>query len=290
MITFYDIKTDKLLEPKLEFETKLTITPTALFQKNQTKIFVVGLTPPTADIYLDEKTIYRITPDFKFKLEKNIPNNYQKIKVYSAEKNYLELLQQLLQLEPCFKIKITPDITQEEIKKLLISSACKTGFLEINSFQDEIIIEELIITSEDDLKHIEIIPSEKINRILIYDIERNSSFTPQTTPKTCQTTQQTDLHRKLFELIFNYIEKNVSQKITWDLTFDRNSIYRQPITPETLNATFNAIKKAIEMIKINKKEHKERIKKLIEIFYSENYTELEKLKLTTEFEKFYIEI
>ncbi len=296
MITFYDIKTDKLLEPKLEFETKLTIPPTAFFQKNQLQIFSVGLASNTADIYLDEKTIYRITPDFKFKLDpKNIPTNYEKIKVYSAEKSYLELLEQLLQLEPCFKIKVTQDITQEELKKLILSSSCRQGFLEINSFQDEIILEELIITSEDDLKHVEIIPNEKINRILIYDIERNSTFCnigkPRFAPQVGNQRQDpSNLHKKLFELIFNYIEKNVSQKLTWDLSFDRDSIYRQPTTPETLNASFNAIKKAIEMIKVNKQEHAERIKKLIEIFYSENYAEIEKLNLTTEFEKFYIEI
>jgi hypothetical protein len=98
------------------------------------------------------------------------------------------------------------------------------------------------------------------------------------------------LHTKLFELIADYLEKNVSARIIYEVPLDRNKIFRENSNPDTLNATFQAIKKAINLIKIDKPKHIENIKALISAFYTEHYHELEKLKLVTQLEKFYTEI
>ncbi len=74
------------------------------------------------------------------------------------------------------------------------------------------------------------------------------------------------------------------------MPLDHDAIFHKHATPETLEKTFTAIKKAIEKIKLNQKEHKEKIKELISIFYSENYNELEKLNLTTTIEKLYAQL
>jgi hypothetical protein len=71
---------------------------------------------------------------------------------------------------------------------------------------------------------------------------------------------------------------------------DRNKIFRDDSNPDTLNATFQAIKKAINLIKTDKPKHIENIKALISAFYTEHYHELEKLNLITQLEKFYTEI
>jgi len=71
---------------------------------------------------------------------------------------------------------------------------------------------------------------------------------------------------------------------------DRNKIFREDSNPDTLNTTFQAIKKAINLIKTDKPKHIENIKTLISAFYTEHYHELEKLKLITHLEKFYTEI
>jgi hypothetical protein len=79
--------------------------------------------------------------------------------------------------------------------------------------------------------------------------------------------------------------------IIYDLSLDRDKIFRQETNPDTsMNATFQAIKKAINLIKTDKNKHIENIKTLISVFYTEHYHELEKLKLITQLEKFYTEI
>lgn len=297
MITFYDINSEKELKPETEFKARIKFDPFKVLNEN---LFAVALLNNNFFLFID-KSVYQFTPEFKFKLEKP-PADWETITIYSADKNYFDLLKQYLTLEPCFKFKPPQDASPKEIKKLIAESTCQNGFLEINSFKPNPAIDVIIIENGNEFNKIEILDIENINRILIYDIEKNLCKIEQTTfskdslatttkPQSQNSTpNQSQLHRKLFELILNYIEKNVSAKIARDLPIDRNSIYREHATPETLKTTLSAIKKAIEMIKINQKEHREKIKTLIEIFYSEHYNELEKLNLTTTIEKFYSEI
>lgn len=176
---------------------------------------------------------------------------------------------------------------QKKLKNYLLASSCQNGFLEINSFSENPQIEIILIETGKELEIIDFSNLKKINRILIYDFEKNNlkcQFKKSTPP------EGEKIQRKLFNLIADYFEKNVSAKIIWDLPLDRDAIFREHATPETLEKTFSAIKKAIEKIKLNQKEHKEKIKELISIFYSENYNELEKLNLTTTIEKLYAQL
>ncbi|CUT03340.1 hypothetical protein [Candidatus Chrysopegis kryptomonas] len=297
MITFYDINSDKIITPELEFKSRVKFDPFKILNE---ELFAIALSNDSLFLFLD-KFVYQFTPEFKFKLEKP-PTTWETISIYSAPKNYFDLLKQYLALEPCFKFKPPPGMDKNEIKKLIESSSCQNGFLEINSFEPSPEIDIILIENGDEFEKIEITETSNINRILIYDLEKNNFRNCKVQvgkaiplgrstfggPKEHATSST--LHRKLFELILNYIEKNVSAKIVWDLNINRNLIYREHTTLETLQATLSTIKNAINLIKINQKEHKQKIKELIEIFYSENYNELEKLNLTTQIEKFYTEI
>jgi len=294
MITFYDINSDLILEPKIEFITKLKIDPFKVISENT---FAIALSNNHFDLFTSNDT-FRFTPEFKLKLEKKPSNelNYNELIVLSADDDYLKLLKQYLTLEPCFKIKPPDDLPRQELLKLLKNSNCKNGFLEINAIpQPEIDI--VLIQTGEEFDKIELTEPEKINRIIIYDIEKNACL-PETIYSVAKKfpmrpspePQQTQLHTKLFNLIAEYTEKNISSKIIWHISIDRDKIFREKTNPETLNATFQAIKKIINSIKLNREEHIQKIKALIEVFYSENYTELEKLNITTQIEKFYIEI
>ncbi|MEN3039231.1 MAG: hypothetical protein ABDI07_08810 [Candidatus Kryptonium sp.] len=286
MIYFYDIENDIKYEPKLEFETTLKFDPKNFVSKDT---FAVGITTDFIDIFTND-SIHRISKDFKFKIQKPA-ENYSKLKIFSSHKQYLNLLNLLLDLEPCFKISPPPDTEPEYLLKLISNSSCKQGFLEINSFADEPIFEEIIISNENTLKQIQLTSTEKINRILIYDLEKNKSCTLNN-PKSpiTQNLPPAQLHTKLFNMILNYMEQNISARFVYNLPINRDAIYRSNISQETFQATLETIKKAISLIKINQKEHREKIKTLIEAFYSEYYNELENRNLTTLIEKFYTEI
>lgn len=286
MLTFYDINNQTELKPELEFKSRIKFDPFKVLNEN---LFAVALYNNNLFLFID-RLVYQFTPEFKFKLEKP-PTTWETISIYSATKNYFDLLKQYLALEPCFKFKPSPEI---DIKPVLKNSSCKNGFLEINSLPNPE-IDIIIIKTGNEFDLIELTNTEKINRIIIYDFEKNlcriganqnNTLTEEITGEDPAST----IHRRLFELILNYIEKNISTKITYELQFNRNAIFRERATPETLQATLSAIKSAINLIKVNQKEHREKIKTLIEIFYSENYAELEKLNLTTQIEKFYTEI
>ena len=292
MITFYDINRDIELKPKTEFKTRLKLDPFKLISENT---FVIALNENYFDLFTSSDT-YRFTPEFKLKLEKKGVNdlNFNELIVFSADREYLDFLREYLDLEPCFKIKPPNDLPREELLKLLKNSSCKNGFLEINAIPNPE-IDIIKIETGEEFEKIDIY-TERINRILIYDLDKNSCLLPRkpiySDAKNPINTQATNLnlHSELFEIISDYIEKNVSAKLIWDLSLDRDKIFRQETNPDTLNATFQAIKKAINLIKTDKLKHIENIKTLISTFYTEHYHELEKLKLITHLEKFYTEI
>jgi len=297
MITFYDINEEKEFKPELEFKTKRKLDPFKILSNDT---FIIALKDNQFDLYLDNST-FRFTPEFRFKLEKHSSgqNEYKEILLFSADAVYFELLKEFLKLEPCFKFKPPESLSTEEIKKIISASTCKHGFLEINCFADTIALDILLLNTGKEIEKIKITEINRINRILIYDTEKNLSCgltTPERSKRTPSEDRLADEEEnlrpqtKLFKLIADYFEKNISAKIIWDIPLDRDAIFREHATPETLEKTFTAIKKAIEKIKLNQKEHKEKIKELISIFYSENYNELEKLNLTTTIEKLYAQL
>jgi hypothetical protein len=293
MITFYDINQDIQLKPEIAFKTIIKLDPFKVISQNT---FAIALYDNYFDLYTSSDTL-RFTPEFKVKLEKKQGNelNYKEIIFFTADEEYFELLKQYLSLEPCFKIKPPQDLPREELLKLLQNSSCKNGFLEINAIPNPE-IDIVLIQSGEEFNLIDFPDLEKINRILIYDIEKNTCLTgPKpiySDAKNSVSVQapKSNIHTKLFELIYDYLEKNVSARIIYEVPLDRNKIFRENSNPDTLNATFQAIKKAINLIKIDKPKHIENIKALISAFYTEHYHELEKLKLVTQLEKFYTEI
>ena len=290
MITFYDINRDIEFKPEIAFKTIIKLDPFKVISENT---FAIALYDNYFDLYTSSDTL-RFTPEFKVKLEKKQGNelNYKEIIFFTADDEYIQLLKQYISLEPCFKIKPPQDIQREELLKLLQNSSCKNGFLEINAIPDPE-IDIIKIETGEEFEKIDLL-TERINRILIYDIEKNACLaSPKpiySDAKNSVSSQAHNLHTKLFELIAEYIEKNISTRLIYNLSLDRDKIFRQETNPDTLNATFQAIKKAINLIKIDKPKHIENIKALISAFYTEHYHELEKLKIITYIEKFYTEI
>jgi hypothetical protein len=290
MITFYDINRDIELKPEIAFKTIIKLDPFKVISENT---FAIALYDNYFDLYTSSDTL-RFTPEFKVKLEKKQGNelNYKEIIFFTADDEYIELLKQYISLEPCFKIKPPQDLPSEELLKLLQNSSCKNGFLEINAIPNPE-IDIIKIETGEEFEKIDLY-TERINRILIYDLDKNSCLLPRkpiySDAKNPVSVQALNLHTKLFELISEYIEKNISTRLIWNLSLDRDKIFRQETNPDTLNATFQAIKKAINLIKTDKPKHIENIKTLISAFYTEHYHELEKLNLITHLEKFYTEI
>jgi hypothetical protein len=292
MITFYDINRDIELKPEIAFKTIIKLDPFKVISENT---FAIALYDNYFDLFTSSDTL-RFTPEFKVKLEKKQGNelNYKEIIFFTADDEYIQLLKQYITLEPCFKIKPPQDLPREELLKLLQNSSCKNGFLEINAIPDPE-IDIIKIETGEEFEKIDLL-TERINRILIYDIEKNACLaSPKpiySDAKNSVSSQahNSNIHTKLFELVAEYIEKNISTRLIYNLSLDRDKIFRQETNPDTLNATFQAIKKAINLIKIDKPKHIENIKALISAFYTEHYHELEKLKLITHLEKFYTEI
>jgi hypothetical protein len=292
MITFYDINRDIELKPEIAFKTIIKLDPFKVISENT---FAIALYDNYFDLFTSSDTL-RFTPEFKVKLEKKQGNelNYKEIIFFTADDEYIKLLKQYISLEPCFKIKPPQDLPREELLKLLQNSSCKNGFLEINAIPDPE-IDIIKIETGEEFEKIDLL-TERINRILIYDIEKNACLaSPKpiySDAKNSVSSQahNSNIHTKLFELVAEYIEKNISTRLIYNLSLDRDKIFRQETNPDTLNATFQAIKKAINLIKTDKPKHIENIKTLISAFYTEHYIELEKLKLITHLEKFYTEI
>jgi hypothetical protein len=292
MITFYDINRDIELKPEIAFKTIIKLDPFKVISENT---FAIALYDNYFDLYTSSDTL-RFTPEFKVKLEKKQGNelNYKEIIFFTADEEYIQLLKQYISLEPCFKIKPPQDLPREELLKLLKNSTCRNGFLEINAIPNPE-IDIIKIETGEEFEKIDLY-TERINRILIYDLEKNACI-PGPKPiysdaknSVNSKAHNSNIHTKLFELIYDYLEKNVSARIIYEVPLDRNKIFRENSNPDTLNATFQAIKKAINLIKIDKPKHIENIKALISAFYTEHYHELEKLKLITQLEKFYTEI
>ncbi len=171
MITFYDINEEKEFKPELEFKTKRKLDPLKILSNDT---FIIALKDNQFDLYLDN-SIFRFTPEFRFKLEKPGQDEYKEILLLSADAVYFELLKEFLKLEPCFKFKPPESLSTEEIKKIISASTCAHGFLEINCFaEDTIALDILLLNTGKEIEKIEITEINRINRILIYDTEKIS--------------------------------------------------------------------------------------------------------------------
>jgi hypothetical protein len=170
MITFYDINRDIELKPEIAFKTIIKLDPFKVISENT---FAIALYDNYFDLYTSSDTL-RITPEFKVKLEKKQGNelNYKEIIFFTAEDEYIQLLKQYLSLEPCFKIKPPQDLPRGELLKLLQNSSCKNGFLEINAIPNPE-IDIIKIETGEEFEKIDLY-TERINRILIYDLDKNA--------------------------------------------------------------------------------------------------------------------
>jgi hypothetical protein len=247
MITFYDINQDIQLKPEIAFKTIIKLDPFKVISENT---FAIALYDNYFDLYTSSDTL-RFTPEFKVKLEKKQGNelNYKEIIFFTADEEYFELLKQYLSLEPCFKIKPPQDLPREELLKLLQNSSCKNGFLEINAIPNPE-IDIVLIQSGEEFNLIDFPDLEKINRILIYDIEKNTCLTgPKpiySDAKNSVSVQapKSNIHTKLFELIYDYLEKNVSARIIYEVPLDRNKIFREKLKPRHLERHFPSHQKS----------------------------------------------
>jgi hypothetical protein len=173
MITFYDINRDIELKPEIAFKTIIKLDPFKVISENT---FAIALYDNYFDLYTSSDTL-RFTPEFKVKLEKKQGNelNYKEIIFFTADDEYIQLLKQYITLEPCFKIKPPQDLPREELLKLLKNSTCRNGFLEINAIPNPE-IDIIKIETGEEFEKIDLF-TERINRILIYDIEKNTCLT-----------------------------------------------------------------------------------------------------------------
>jgi hypothetical protein len=117
MITFYDINRDIELKPEIAFKTIIKLDPFKVINENT---FAIALYDNYFDLYTSSDTL-RFTPEFKVKLEKKQGNelNYKEIIFFTADDEYIQLLNQYLSLEPCFKIKPPQDLQREELNIIM---------------------------------------------------------------------------------------------------------------------------------------------------------------------------
>lgn len=312
MFSFFEIVTGNFIKPHLEFETYLKLEPSLLIDSS---LFTVVHHKSGVDLYIPQASssskkdqrpkIFRFTPDFKFKitLESAILPP-EKISVYSASDQYFNHLNQLLPLEPTFKFKPLLNMDSNLIKSILLKSSCSIGYIEISSWRIENpIFEELFITSIDQLDLIDFTNIKNIERIALYDIEKNKMMVqlqngrkadsknsqlslfhsddikPQVNSEAVSENLNTNEADILRNMLMNYFSKNFSQSAANGLL--KNTIGK-PI-PELIQYLDSFIKK----IKFNQKEHAEKIKAIVADFYTEHYKQISEQNFTQAIEEFY---
>jgi len=303
MISFHDLEKDITIQPSLELETTLPLPIKLVNEIDGT--FIARLSPGTVDMIL-KNMIFRITPEFRFRISPDVANATRPIttRIYSAAKEFFDMLEQLLTLEPCFKIKPPVDMVSETLRQLLLESTCQRGFLEITSFIPQPSFEEIIINGPKIFNELQLDNLENINRILIYDIGKNASIAQFTgrdasmslrekQPK--QNTQleepvNSNIHASLVKIIISYLEQNISTRFAQNLSMNREKIFRSAATRETLGEALKAIDKSLALIKTDQHRHRESIKALIASFYADNFPELNRLNLATTVEEFYTKL
>jgi hypothetical protein len=303
MIRFHDLENDTITQPTVELETTLPL-PIKLVNEIE-GTFMARLYPDTVDLVL-KNTIFRITPEFRFRISPDVTNSARPIKteVFSANKEYFGLLDQLLKLEPCFKIKPPADMAPETLKELLLESTCQRGFLEITSFLPQPSFDEIIVNGPEIFENLQLDQLESINRILIYDIGKNSSIIQNHVPSSMTRSQsrepspitkqgqsvESKIHTSLIGVILNYLEQKISGKFVGDIPLNREKVFRSAATQEILGEALKAIDKSLSQIKTDQHRHRESIKALVASFYATNFAELNRLDLATTVEEFYTKL
>ena len=305
MISFHDLENNTVIQPALELETSLPLPIKLVTEIDGT--FMVRIRCDGADLVL-KNAIYRITPEFRFRISPDVANSERPLstEIYSADKRFFDMMEQLLKLEPCFKIKPPADMSPDTLRQLLSESSCCQGFLEISSFIPRPSFEEIIINGPEIFSLLQLDELENINRILIYDIGKNCSIASERVPlgqsdpryMTHQLPKMPDpeqlpasnIHASLIKIILSYLEQKISTRFVQDMTMNREKIFRTPASRETLAEALKAIDKSLSLIKTDQHRHRESIKALIASFYADNFAELNRLDLATPIEEFYTKL
>ena len=299
MIRFHDLEKNTINQPTVELETALPL-PIKLVNEIE-GTFMARLCHDTVDVVL-KNAIYRFTPEFRFRISPDVTNSTRpfKTKVFSADQAYFDLLDQLLKLESCFKIKPPSDMAPGTLRQLLLESTCQRGFLEITSFVPEPSFDEIIVNGPEIFENLQLDQLERINRILIYDIGKNSSIMQSHVPSFATKSQaegptsltnqaqpaESKIHTSLIRIILNYLEQKISGKFAEDIPLNREKVFRSAATKETLSEALKAIDKSLSLIKTDQHRHRESIKALVASFYADNFAELNRLDLSTMVEEF----
>ena len=303
MIRFHDLENDTITRPTVEMVTTLPL-PIKLVNEIE-GTFMARLCPDSVDVIL-KSAIYRFTPEFRFRISPDVANSTRplKTKIFSAGKQYFDLLDQLLKLESCFKIKPPVDMAPGTLRQLLMESTCQRGFLEITSFVPEPTFDEIIVNGPEIFNHLQLDQVENINRILIYDIGKNSSIIQNSVPlhlpnvERVESSQQiqedqpasSKIHTTLVKIILNYLEQKISKKFPGDIPLNNEKVFRSAATRQTLSEALKAIEKSLNLIKTDQHRHRESIKALVASFYADNFAELNSLDLASVVEEFYTKL
>jgi len=303
MIRFHDLENDTIIQPTVELETALPLPMKLVNEIEGT--FMARLCHDIVDVVL-KNAIYRFTPEFRFRISPDVTNSTRpfKTKVFSADKRYFDLLDQLLKLESCFKIKPPSDMAAGTLRQLLLESTCQRGFLEITSFVPEPSFDEIIVNGPEIFENLQLDQLESINRILIYDIGKNSSIIQNHVPSSVTRSQgeesspvtkqgqssESKIHTSLIKIILNYLEQKISGKFAEDIPLNREKVFRSAPSQETLSEALKAIEKSLSLIKTDQHRHRESIKVLVASFYADNFAELNRLNLATMVEEFYTKL
>ena len=305
MISFHDLEKDAVFRPALELETTLQLPIKLVNEVEGT--FMARLACDAVNLVL-KNAIYRITREFRFRISPDVATSTRPVstEIYSADKQFFDMMEQLLKLEPCFKIKPPADMAPDTLRELLFESSCRQGFLEISSFNPRPSFEEILINGPEIFKLLQLEELENINRILIYDIGKNCSIVSdripsgQSDPRFAkhQASRTTDveqppasnIHASLVRMILSYLEQKISTRFVQNMTMNREKIFRTPASRETLAEALKAIDKSLSLIKTDQHRHREGIKTLIASFYADNFAELNRLNLATPIEEFYTKL
>lgn len=306
MISFHDPENDTVIQPTLELETTLPLPIKLVNEVDGT--FMVRLSSDTLDMVL-KNSIYRITPEFRFRISPDAASSTRPntTRIYSATKEFFDMVEQLFKLEPCFKVKPPADMSPEALRQLLLESTCQRGFLEITSLLPNPSFEEILINDPEIFHRLELDHLENINRVLIYDIGKNFSVMDSAgrpseaspiRPSTDSPVHRSEgtplptsqIHSSLIKIILSYLEQNISTRFAQNLSFNRDKLFRSTATRETLTEALKVINKSLSQIKTDQHRHRESIKALIASFYADNFAELDRLNLATAVEEFYTKL
>jgi len=327
MFSFLELTTGNFLDPHIEFETNLKLDFSSLLNSN---LFVTVSHKFGVDLYIpsgsttnrtDQKLkIFRFTPDFRFRINLEIARSIppEKTILYSASNQYFNHLNQLLALEPSFKLKPAKKMESYTLKEMLLDSSFKTGYIEIASWtidntpsdfgnDNNVSIEEIYITSLEEFEPIDFTNIHRVDRYALYDIEKNRELAQlQSSKKLDSNSSQLDLfnledttgyslstqhenqshdkpHKKeediLRDMLFNYFSENVSESAAKDVLKNTSG--------KSIPDILRYVNSYVRNIKFNQNEHREKIKAIVADFYTEHFHYLSNQNITQAIEEFY---